>query len=116
MDLQGFESINGNIRLHLEQVGFDHWLPFVSDHHLQVWRDLLTGQLKPGAEIQTVEVFASRQGIPPGTYYDLLNSDDALDREIFVHLPRHYLDTYRRNLLSKNIVLLETYLQDLYLI
>ena len=94
MDLQGFACINGYTRGYLEQVGFDRWLPFVSDNHLRAWRDLLTDQLKPGAEIQTVEVFASRQGIPPGTYYDLLNSEEALEREIFVHLPCYHLDTF----------------------
>ena len=113
MDLQGFACINGYTRESLEQVALDQWLPFAADNHLRAWRDLLADQLKPGAEIQTVEVFASRQGIPPGTYYDLLNSDEALDREIFVQLPRYHLDTYRRNLINKNIVFLETYLQDL---
>jgi hypothetical protein len=85
------------------------WLPFVQDNHLVSWRDFLTSQLQPGARIQTVEVFAARQGISPEEYYALLSSEERLDEEIFNHLPRKALEDYRQEIVRQNISLLRDY-------
>jgi hypothetical protein len=85
------------------------WLPFVEDPYLCQWRDFLAQQLQPGALVRTVEVFAARQGIPAEAYYRLINSEERLDQEIFVRLPRTVLIDYRQRLLEKNIRLLQTY-------
>jgi hypothetical protein len=74
------------------------------------WRDLLYPQLKPGAAIQTVEVFSSRQGISAPEYYALLGSEKRMQREVFVHLPRGIVQDYRQQVLDKNIHLLSDYL------
>ena len=87
----------------------NHWLPFVEDEHLISWRDFLTSQLEPGARIQTVEVFAARQGISPEEYYALLNSEERLEEEIFTHLPRQALEDYRQEVIRENISLLRKY-------
>ena len=87
----------------------DRWLPFVQDIHLISWRDFLTSQLHPGARIQTVEVFAARQGISPDAYYALLCSEERLDEEIFTHLPRQALDDYRQEIIRENLSLLGYY-------
>ena len=86
------------------------WLPFVDDLHLCTWRDKLAGQLQPGAAVQTVEVFAVRQGLSPAAYYRLLASDDNMDEEIFSRLPRQNLDAYRQQLIAWNVRLLKGYL------
>ena len=87
----------------------DSWLPFVQDVHLRSWRDFLTSQLHPGARVQTVEVFAARQGISPEAYYALLSSEESLDEEIFTHLPRQALEDYRTEIVRENISLLRNY-------
>jgi len=112
LDLQVGARMNGDTRHALEQTPLDGWIPFSSDEHLRAWRDLLLNQLKPGARIQTVEVFASRQGIAPEAYYRLLASDQALESDIFSHFPRHRLEIYRQNLIQENIVFLKVYLKD----
>lgn len=88
------------------------WLPFVEDEHLRQWRDFLVGQLRPEAPIQTVEVFAARQGIPPGEFYRLLDSEDELERAIFARISRRSLDLYRKRLVDENINLLKKYLRS----
>jgi hypothetical protein len=110
MDLEVLRRLSGQTRELLEQSIPDGWLPFTQDHSLLAWRDLLTDQLKPGAEIQTIEVFAARQGISPAKYYKLLNSDQALESKIFSHLHRHQLESYLKNLIDDNIETLKTYL------
>jgi Zinc dependent phospholipase C len=87
----------------------ESWLPFVQDVHLISWRDFLTSQFHPGARIQTVEVFAARQGISPEAYYTLLSSEERLDEEIFTHLPRQALEDYRQEIVRENTSLLRDY-------
>ena len=95
---------------HLSTAAPDGWLPFVRDSELYQWRDFLTDQLKPGAQVQTVEVFAARQGISPDEYYSLLNSHERMDQEVFSHLPRQQLGAYHQHILEENLSLLASYL------
>jgi len=113
MELQVLEHLNGFIRQGVDQAAIKDWLPFTKDEHLRTWQAFLADQLKPGAKIQTVEVFASRQGISPADYYKLLHSEQNLEIEIFSHLPRTRLDTYRNEVLQANIVFLNYYLDDM---
>ena len=86
------------------------WLPFVEDRYLREWRDWVARQLEPGAEAQTVEVFAARQGISPQTFYQLLDSEERMDEEVFSHLARSRVHQYRERLIESNLLLLQTYL------
>jgi hypothetical protein len=90
----------------LSQVALNHWLPFVTDQSLAEWRDLLAEQLRPGATIQTVEVFSSRQGISAPEYYALLASEERMQREVFEHLPLSRVEGYRAQVLEDNTQLL----------
>ncbi len=110
LELQVLEHLNGFTRQGLEQAVIKNWLPFTQDKHLRTWQGFLVDQLKPGAKIRTVEVFASRQGISPADYYKLLDSEQNLETEIFSHLPRSRLDTYRNEVIQENIVFLKNYL------
>ncbi len=104
---------NGNMPL-IRQVTPSNWLPFVPDHYLELWRDLLADQLQPGASVLSVEIFASRQGISPEEYYRLLSSEERIEAEIFTHLPRQNLQSYRFNLLDENLQLIHHYLQGAF--
>lgn len=104
------ELLNGN-KPPILQVVPSNWLPFVQDRYLERWRDLLADQLHPGATVRGVEIFASRQGISPDEYYQLLSSEERIQAEIFTHLPREKLQTYRQTLLEENLQLIEEYLQ-----
>jgi hypothetical protein len=80
-----------------EQLGASRpagWLPFVRDQHLQAWRDLVAGQLRPGAA-RTVEVFAERMNTDPRVLAELLASPDELQRRVLVHLAPGALTRYR---------------------
>jgi hypothetical protein len=86
------------------------WLPFVPGSALEAWRDYLVSQLLPGAKIQTVEVFASRAGLPAAEFYALLDDETEMDRKVFNRLPRRLLGEYRDHLLHENCNLLVSYL------
>lgn len=89
------------------------WLPFVEDQYLCKWRDYLADQLQPGAQIETIEVFARRQGISVEEFTDLVNSEDRMEAEIFSHIPRQLLVEYRQKLIQDNVQLLLEYLGPL---
>ncbi len=86
------------------------WLPFVQDEYLEQMRDWLVSQLQPGASVQTVEVFAQRQGISPQAYYDLIQSETRMEEEILSRLPVRLLEFYREQVIDENVGLLKSYL------
>jgi hypothetical protein len=110
LDLRILPELPAGMDTCLGQVEPQGWLPFVQDRYLVEWRDLLYPQLKPGATIQTVEVFSSRQGISAPEYYDLLASEERMQQEVFVHLPLGLVKSYRQRVLDENIRLLSDYL------
>jgi hypothetical protein len=110
LDQRLLPTLRGSLEGCLGAVDPDGWLPFVAGQHLRAWRDLLAPQFRPGAAAQTVDVFASRQGIPSAEYYALLSSETRMQAEIFVHVPPEQIERYRQHLLVECIRLVETYL------
>jgi hypothetical protein len=103
LDLQILPGLPIDAGTCLGEVVPDGWLPFVKDQSLAAWRDLLSCQLQPGAAIQTVEVFSSRQGISAPEYYALLASKDRMQREVFEHLSLERVESFRVQVLKDNI-------------
>ena len=113
LDFGVLQTLNGEVRSGLSEVTFQDWLPFVNKVHLEAWRDFLASQLKPGAHIRTVEVFADRQGISVEAYYQLIQDEDKMQCQIFDFLPWQHLLDYRAMLLEANVALLNEYLADM---
>jgi hypothetical protein len=110
LDLHILPELPADLDACLSQVDPEGWLPFIEARYLVEWRDLLYPQLKPGAAIQTVEVFSSRQGIAAPEYYALLASEERMQQEVFEHLPAGLIQDYRRRVVDENIPLLSDYL------
>jgi Zinc dependent phospholipase C len=106
LDWQILPGLPGNTGTNLSEVEPRGYLPFVKDQSLTEWRDLLARQLHPGATIQTVEVFSSRQGISAPEYYAVLASAERMQSEVFEHLPLERVDRYRAQVLKDNLRLL----------
>lgn len=111
LDKKILEGLVDNTGVELASAVPESWLPFVEDNFLNAWRDYLARQLQPGEKVQTVEVFATRQGINPAEYYHLIASEERMEKEIFVHLPRQKLMDYRLKLIAENLHMLQTYLE-----
>lgn len=88
------------------------WLPFIQDDFLVKWRDFISDQLQSREKIRTIEVFASRHGIDPAAFQEMVNSEERMDAEVFARVSRQQLDDYRMDLLSSNISLLVDYLGE----
>jgi hypothetical protein len=109
LDMQVMPELPARTAGRLRHTHPKNWLPFVEDRHLLEWRDYLAQQLEPGAAAQTVEVFAARQGISPTEFYQLLESEERMDQQVFSHLPRHVLKVYRQQLVELNVKSLESF-------
>jgi hypothetical protein len=86
------------------------WLPFVEQSDLVRWRDFLSDQLMPGAQSQTVQVFAERLGMTPEEFLQLVHSEERMESEVFSFVPRQVLVEYRDKLIAANLELLVSYL------
>jgi hypothetical protein len=110
LDRRILPELNTDMDACLSQVEPDGWLPFVDDHHLIEWRNLLFPQLEPGATTQTVEVFSSRQGISAPEFHALLGSEERMQMEVFERLPMQQVESYHQHVLYENSHLLSNYL------
>ncbi len=110
LDVKVLEDLPADVPKKLHLTCPNNWVPFIQDKLLLEWRDFLCDQLRPGEEIRTVDVFASRQGIDPEEFHSLLHSEERMDRDIFTHMTRQELESYRERLITSNIELLDQYI------
>lgn len=114
LDKELLPKISQDSVSHLGQALPLNWLPFVKDGYLFEWRDYLVSQLCPGGQIQTVEVFADRQGITPNMYYQALESEELMDREVFSRVNRQTLTDYYQQLIIKNQELIKCCFENIH--
>lgn len=110
LDEQVIPTLTADVVGNLKDTRSENWLPFVRDYHLDDWRDFLTNQFKPGAEVKTVDLFASRQGIDPQEFYSLVKSETDMESQVFERLPRATLIDFRDQIISMNLELIQSYL------
>lgn len=111
LDVRILPELNQSLGAYLWQVEPDGWLPFVDDHTLTQWHDMVFSQLQPGSASQTVEVFCSRQGISIPEFMALLESEERMQQEVFTHLPSGVVQDYHQCTLEANLQLLIKYLR-----
>ncbi len=112
LDQEILPSLTNGTATNINQAHPLNWLPFVADTYLYHWRNYLAEQLHPGAKVETVEVFAARQGISPQEYYHLLASSERMEAEVFSRLPKELLDHYRGALIEENLRLIQVYMES----
>jgi len=93
----------------LRSVQANDWVPVIKNEVLGTWRDYLVDQLSREGATHTIELFASRQGIPVEEFSALLHSEERLERDLFSFVPRDTLVEYRDAVIAENLVLLAQY-------
>lgn len=110
LEVELLPGLANGISTALQQVMPSGWLPAVADDDLLRWRDFISNQLQPGAAIKTIDVFAARQGIAPEAYYQILQSEERMERDIFAHVSRERLREYRLYIIAESTTLINNYL------
>ncbi|HYO88593.1 MAG TPA: hypothetical protein VER79_08080, partial [Candidatus Limnocylindrales bacterium] len=72
----------------LNEAGHGNWLPFLPDAALLDWRNLIAGQLKPGAPSQTVPIISERTGLSQADIRALVTSPASLNERLWAFVPR----------------------------
>ena len=90
-----------------------HWLPFVTDADLLSWRDLLVTQLQPGADLQTVAIYAARLRMPSADFAALLDNPDWVGTDLFGAAPIAEVHARFDTAVTASVQLIETYLEPL---
>jgi hypothetical protein len=103
LDQRDGVRLNCSVSEALAQVELSEWLPFVSDVHLRTWRDQIALQLRPGAPIHTLEVFAARLHVPSAEFRRILESPDDMQRRVFAHLSPGSLSLFYADALQSSV-------------
>jgi hypothetical protein len=64
----------------------DNWLPFMNDTILSGWRDFIAGQIKPGSESLTLQVFGGRINKQPAELRAILDVPERMDADLWQHI------------------------------
>jgi hypothetical protein len=110
VDAQDLERLGPAVPHALQAAEPNGWLPFVDDHHLHAWRDIIADQLSSGAG-RTVEVFAQRARIDPREFAALLASPQQMQQRVFSHLPSGLLAQYRAQSVAESTRMISAYWQ-----
>ena len=88
----------------------DRWIPFASDDDLVKWRDQLVEQLRPGALLMTVEVYAKRLGISPDEFAANLDKQSWMDEHLFNKVPVDKVLGIMHSAIDESIAIINGYL------
>lgn len=72
------------------------WLPFMSDDVLRGWRDLVTRQIKPGGESETLAIFGRRLKRDPAAIRAILDDPALMQQTLWRHVSPEALASVER--------------------
>ncbi len=64
----------------------DGWLPFMPDAKLRDWRDFIAGQITPGSESRTLQIFGARIHRTPGEFRAVLDEPKQMQTNLWQHI------------------------------
>ncbi len=109
LDKSAFEGLPTDASTILSFAAPKNWLPFAADSDLVKWRDHLVEQLKPGAMLQTVEVYARRMGMSSIEFEANLHKSDWMERHLFSKVPMSEVKTIFVSAVDDSIDLIGRY-------
>lgn len=87
------------------------WLPFASDGDLIRWRDLLVRQLRPGAQRETVAIYAERMNMRPEAFSAHLADPEWMEKQVFRKVPLEAVEAVLEEGLEASVGLVADYLR-----
>ena len=87
LDKAAFESLPAGTAETLDAAEPHDWLPFAGDGDLIRWRDVLVRQLQPGAEIETIAIYARRMKMTPEEFAANLEDAQWMQEYVFRKVP-----------------------------
>lgn len=111
LDRQSVASLPPTAAATLAAAAPDCWLPFAGDGELQAWQRLLVDQLRPGATIRTVEIYAGRMAMTPAEYAARLDDPVWMQANVFDRVPVEQIQARLATAVAESITVIANYLQ-----
>jgi hypothetical protein len=114
LDKLSFESLPADAGATLAAAKPDNWLPFAGDGDLIRWRDMLASQMRPGATVQTITIYAERMRISPETFARNLEDHAWMQQEVFSKAPLEEINAIITQGVHQSVTLISDYLCQRY--
>lgn len=93
--------------------GLEEWLPFAPNGILLSWQTLLVNQLKPGAALETVSVYAKRMRLSPEQFAAQLDDTVWMESHVFSRVNPEAVYATLDSAIGRSVELLAHYLAPL---
>ncbi len=90
----------------------DHWLPFIPDEALIVWRDTIASQIAPEGSSRTLEILSQRIKMNEGEMRAFINSPDKMDQFMWQNVSRETVAAVEVAMYARARSVLLDYLQN----
>lgn len=111
LDRRAYDALPPQAGATLAAARSDHWLPFADDADLRVWQNMLVQQLRPGAAIKTIEIYAGRLRMTPREFAERLQDEPWMATQVFRRVPLAAVDALLTAAVGESIALIAAYLQ-----
>lgn len=110
LDMLAVETLPPNAAEILGNAVPNYHLPFAEDANLILWRDMLVEQLRPGAMLRTIEIYAERLQMSPEEFAANLENPDWMAENVFARVPVEKVQTMMTNAVDESIEIITNYL------
>lgn len=110
LDKRAFDSLPETAADTMEMAKPNGWLPFASDAELRSWREYLAGQLVPGANLQTIEIYAGRLSMSTEEFAANLDRPVWMEEQVFSKVPLQTILLFLDSAVRDSVDLITNYL------
>jgi hypothetical protein len=111
LDQLAVESLPKSARETLVSSNSDHWLPFVKDADLHLWRDKLVEQLPPGGSLLTTRIYAARLSMSPAEFAAHLHEPAWMEEQVFGKVPVDFIEAMLTSAVAESVELISDYMK-----
>ncbi|MEP7285735.1 MAG: zinc dependent phospholipase C family protein [Chloroflexota bacterium] len=90
----------------------NHWLPFMSDEALTVWRDTVASQLAPGAESLTTEILGKRVSLTAAELTAFIDDEAQMNHLTWANVPPDKLAVVEETMYTETRATVIAYLDE----
>ncbi len=110
LDKLAFESLPPHAGETLAAAEPRGWLPFAGDGDLIRWRDLLVRQLQPGANLETITIYAERVRMTAAAFAANLEDPNWMHQQVFNKAPIEAVQAVITRGMEQSVTLINDYL------
>lgn len=111
LDQLAVDSLPESARETLDASNPVHWLPFVNDVDLHLWRDKLVAQLQPGGSLLTIGIYAARLSMSADEFAAHLRQPAWMEEQVFGKVPVDFIESMMSSAVAESVELVSDYIK-----